>query len=264
MDGVYGFVANSISIVTTQPIDVIKTNYQLSRINAPKTTANIVRDIWTKRGPMGFYSGLTPNLSTYPIFWSIYFGSSQLMSDKEVSSHKYVDKFIKSYGSGVVASTLANPLFVLKVRAQNVDGKSNMMEIIRQTNRAGYQAYFRGLGPTYLNNTRLAIQFPMYDYIKEQTDSIFVASIGSKVVSSSMLYPLDLIRVNQRNSDVRLKMWDVGKDVYMRNACQSNLRTASFTRGIRGLYQGVILYNLVSTPNFVIMMLGLEYMRKSL
>ena len=249
MDGVYGFIANSVSIVVTQPIDVIKTNYQLSRVSGPKSTSsNIVKDIWRARGVRGFYSGLGPNMSTYPIFWSVYFGSAQIMSDKTVSNHKYVDKFVKSYGSGIIASTLANPLFVLKVRAQNIERKSNMMEIIRQTNRLGYQAYFRGLGPTYLNNLRLAFQFPMYDYIKDNSGSVFVASIGSKVVSSSMLYPLDLIRVNQRNSDVRMGMWDVGKNIYMRN-------------GFRGLYRGVVLYNLVSTPNFVIMMAGLEYMR---
>ncbi len=250
MDGVYGFVANSVSIVVTQPIDVIKTNYQLARVSGYNSMSiDIMRDIWTKRGVRGFYSGLTPNLSTYPIFWSIYFGSSQMMSDRIIHDNRYVDKFVKSYGSGVIASTLANPLFVLKVRAQNVNGRSNMMDIIRQTNRAGYQSYFRGLGATYLNNSRLAIQFPMYDYIKERIDSVFVASIGSKIVASSMLYPLDLIRVNQRNSDVKMSMWDVGRRIY-------------YGQGIRGLYRGVVLYNLVSTPNFVIMMIGLEYMRK--
>lgn len=165
--------------------------------------------------------------------------------------NKHADKFVKSYASALIGSGLTNPLFVLKTRMQNSEGSSKTVwSTIRETNRLGYRAYFRGLSSTYLNNSKLAIQFPMYDYLKEKTDSVVASSLGSKVVSSSILYPLDLIRVNQRNSDVKVSMSEIITSIYRKN-------------GIRGLYRGVMLYNAVSTPNFMIMMIGVEIMRKT-
>jgi transmembrane carrier protein len=250
MEGLFGLIGNTISTTSVHPIDVIKTNYQLSRTRTHLSATQIGRNIWKNRGMRGFYSGLIPNLGTYPIFWGVYFATSQALNERQILSNKYGDKFVKSYGAGLIASGLTNPLFVLKTRMQNVDGNTSLIKTVRQTNKIGYRAYFRGLSSTYLNNMKLGIQFPLYDFIKDHTDSVLAASMGSKIISSSVLYPLDLIRVNQRASDKHLGLMEVGRSVYKKS-------------GVRGLYRGALLYNLVTTPNFVIMMMCVEFMRKT-
>lgn len=257
MDGIYGLVANSVSIVLTHPIDVVKTNYQLyqikntySSVNSNSTIVSITKNIFQTRGVKGFYSGITPNLMTYPIFWAVYFGTNQTLNDHKYSTNMYVNKFINSYISGTIGSTFTNPLFVIKTRMQNTSRENaSVISTIRDVNKIGFNTYFKGLNATFLNNTKLALQFPLYDCIKNNTDSVLSASFGSKIISSTIMYPLDLFRTIQRNSDTKLNLIDVMKSIHAKN-------------GLIGFYRGVILYNAVSTPNFVIMMYLFELMKK--
>jgi solute carrier family 25 folate transporter 32 len=254
MEGLFGLIANGISTIITHPIDVIKTNYQLAQtqnnIGNRLGARSIVQNVWRSRGVRGFYAGLTPNLCTYPIFWAVYFGTNQMMGDRKFFENKYVDRFAKSYTAGLIGSSLTNPLFVLKIRMQNSNrgGTRSVIQTIRDTNRLGIRAYYRGLGSTYLNNLKLAIQFPLYDVIKDRTDSVVLSSFTAKTISSSLTYPLDLIRVNQRNSDQKIGIGQVVRQIYGRH-------------GGRGMYRGVLLYNAVTTPNFIIMMVGYEALK---
>lgn len=246
MDILFGFISNASSVILTAPIDVIKTNYQLKRNQNIKS---ICIEIYNMKGLRGFYSGVIPNLSTYPIFWATFFGSNQLMNNYKFIDNNYLDKFIKSYIAGTIGSTLTNPLFVIKTRIQNTERMNT--SIIKDLNKLGYQSYFKGLGSTSLNNVKLSIQFPLYDYLKDITQSVLISSFLSKVISSTLFYPLDLIRINQRNSDLKLGIIEIIKTIYKKN-------------GFLGLYRGVLLYNAVTTPNFVIMMFLYEFLKRNL
>src|SRR5579871_1323593 len=120
MDGVYGFVSNLASIALTHPIDVVKTNYQLHQFNmlGKPNTMNVIKNILKTRGVTGFYAGITPNLTTYPIFWSVYFAASQTFNNNRVVlfNNVYADKFFTTYLASMIGSTLTNPLFVIKTR----------------------------------------------------------------------------------------------------------------------------------------------------
>lgn len=259
MDGLIGMIANVISTIVTHPIDVVKTNFQLAQTRNVKTNAiNIFHDIFKRNGARGFLAGLTPNLLTYPVFWGIYFSSDQIIrgqDNRKLFANNFLDDFTKAYCSGILGSGLTNPIFVIKTRVQDVErfnanNKHNyknpsIITVIRQTNSLGYQAYFRGLGSTYLNNLKLAIQFPLYKILKEETNSVTLSSFLAKVASSSISYPLDLIRINQRNSDTKLSIMEAGRKIIRNN-------------GIWGMYRGVLLYNAVSIPNFMIMMVCVE------
>jgi hypothetical protein len=262
MDGVYGLVSNALGIFMTHPIDVVKTNYQLNQLNQLNqlksaqiksniSTVEIVKNIWKTRGVKGFCVGVIPNLSTYPGFWFVYFGSNQVLGDRcNITKNKYYDKFITSYISSTLGSTVTNPLFVIKSRMQNtLRNELSIMSAITNINKNGYSTYFRGLNATFLNNIKIAFQFPMYDYIKDKTKSVTLASFGSKAICSTIFYPLDLVRVIQRNSDTKLKIPEIMKSIHK-------------NKGPFGLYKGVLLYNAVSTPNFVIMMLSFEFLKK--
>ena len=104
MDFIHAITANAIAITVVQPIDVIKTNYQI--INTQKKKQQKLKDvikIINKNGIKGFYSGITPNLLSYPIFWGNFHMTLQHMKryyDNDTNTYiklntnyKYFDDF---------------------------------------------------------------------------------------------------------------------------------------------------------------------------
>ena len=113
----------------------------------------------------------------------------------------------------------------------------------------GSRSFMKGINPTLINNTKLALQMPMYDYMKEHTNSVTISSMGSKLASSTIFYPLDIIRTNMRASQKPLGIGETVRNIYTRH-------------GYKGFYKGVGLYNLISGPNFVLMMIIRDYLKK--
>ena len=277
MDLITSIFSASLAVVITYPIDVIKTQFQVtlkgseSRSNLftlkgseshsnlftrlkhknPKgaNVTSLTKDLYQQRGLYGFYRGVGSSLMTYPIFWGLYFQTKKIKW--EPTNYKYGDKFIIASGSGIVASIITNPLFVIKTRFQTDNLKTHSNSPIKKSytnliksiyHHEGIGGYYKGLLPTLLNNTKLGVQFPLYDYLKEQTDSVLISSGLAKTLASTIFYPLDLIRVNQRDLVEKLSIRDAVKQIYKKS-------------GPIGFYRGVMLYNFVNGSGFVLMML---------
>lgn len=245
MDGLIGLLSNTLATITVYPIDVIKIRNQINIMENKKVpVTQVVSYVYKNNGLRGFYKGLSPQLMTYPIFWGIYFQTSAITRRyyKNVPP-SFIEKIFITFGSASLASTVVNPLFVLKTRLQTSKIKTNVINISKQLyNENGIKSMYRGLPSSLVNNIKLGIQFPLYDYLKERTNSILLSSMFSKLIAATIFYPLDLIRVNQRNSPVSLSIKKVASSIYN-------------NYGIKGFYRGVLLYNMVSTPNFVLMIL---------
>lgn len=244
MEGISGLVANFSSTILSYPIDVIKTKYQVNTLkNNNQNVPSIIKDIYKNTGFKGFFRGIVPQLTTYPIFWSIYFQTKGMNNYKLTDNH-FINKVAISYMSASIASAATNPLFVMKIRMQTYEIKPTIPTVVNTIYKEnGIRGLFKGLPATMINNLKLGIQFPMYDIMKSDYGyNSFTASIISKLTTTSIFYPLDLIRVNQRNSSSNLSMVDATKTIYKQH-------------GISGFYRGVMLYNFVSTPSFVIMVL---------
>jgi len=231
-----GTLSSVISYSLTYPIDTIKTNYQTKSLSEKPVLKDVVRQIYQTQGLKGYYRGMGSTLATYPLFWGIFFQTN--------STHNVM------VASGL-ASLCTNPLFVLKTRFQSTDhANKSYLGLGQSIYRAeGVRGFFKGFGSTVFGNTKLWLQFPMYTFLNEKTDNVVVSSMIAKITSSTIYYPTDLIRTNQRNLRDSRNMFQVGKSIYQVN-------------GIRGLYNGVVLYNLVSIPSFVILMVCRDYLKK--
>lgn len=267
MDFLIGFSANVLSTTIVNPVDVIKTKYQVNNLRGKNhSVPKIITSIYTKNGLAGFYRGLLPNISTYPVFWSVFFGlkGTQLNNYKFVhfgtynstnnkpiydKINKYANKSISTLLSASISSALANPIFVIKIKLQT-NPLISITDVTKQLYKEeGIRAYFRGLTATLLNNSKLCVQFPMIDYFKDVYDmNPFMAALIVRTSMTSLFYPLDNIRTNQRNS-IGLSISSVVRQIY------SNY-------GIFGFYRGVLIYSLTSTPNFVLMVTIKEFLEK--
>lgn len=233
-----GTISSIISYGLTYPIDSIKTNYQIVNLKQKPVLTDVVKQIYTTHGIKGYYRGCSSTFITYPLFWGIFFQTNQ---------HANV-----MVASGI-ASLCTNPLFVLKTRFQSNNQKSEKVSYFNLTKNIyrteGMKGFFKGFGSSLANNTKLWIQMPLYDEINKCTNNIVLSSMIAKITSSTIYYPTDLIRTNQRNLKENKNMFEVGKSIYKSN-------------GLRGFYNGVVLYNMISVPSFVIMMLCRDYLTK--
>lgn len=241
-DGAIGFVSSSVATTLVYPVDVIKTNFQMNaeKIIRP-SPMRIAGDIFKTKGILGFYRGISPQIMTYPIFWSVFFPTKALVENYKVTNNYFADKVVASYISAAIGSTIANPLFVLKTNMQ-VDGQPSVHSVAKKLyTDSGLRWITRGWTATMLNNSKLCCQFPLYDVLKEKYDiNVISASFISKAVTTSIFYPLDLIRTKQRN---------------LGNLTLSQAFHTIFTHGgVIGLYRGVMLNFVVSTPNFILTM----------
>lgn len=209
-----GSVSSIIASSLTYPIDLIKTNYQIANSQTYKpNTTEIIKNIYRTGGCPGFYKGVSSTLMTYPLFWGVFFQTKDYTNVMVASS---------------VASFVTNPLFVLKTRFQTNSNMKYYHLIDDIYKKEGINGFYKGFRSTLANNTKLWIQFPLYDKIKMELDNnrhnihnrhnnIVVASLLSKIISSSIYYPTDLIRTNQRNIKTNVSMFEVSKNIYKSN-----------------------------------------------
>lgn len=252
--GIFGIFSSTamcsiISSGITYPIEVMKVNYQNSKNSK---IGPIISHIYKKGGIQRFYRGIGTNITCLPLFWSVFFASKEIAN--KYSEYDGLNIFLCS----AVASTLSNPLFVLRVRLQTeyllTDKKISYVPIIKDMYKSeGLIGFTKGTTPTILNNSKLILQFKLYDYFrnkmsqyKKYSDNIFVSAtlpaFFAKILANNLLYPTDLVRTQQRSN--KKKYNNVFKLIH------NNYKSG----GIRSLYKGSLLYNSVTIPNFLIMM----------
>ena len=212
-----GFVSSALATLITHPCDVLKTQVQANGIRMQKLT---FRDA---------YRGVGPQLGAQAVFYGLYFSIDRSHSLLEVGA------------ASLVASTVANPLFILKVRAQT-GGKSSLRQIWQHEDFSGFG---KGLLGTYANNMKLFVQFPLYAYLTKETEvPVPLASTGAKLVANTVFYPTDTVRTLVRNSVKKLSTW----------------QAIQLLNSQKGFYRGFVWYNAFSIPHFVLVMCFKEWL----
>jgi solute carrier family 25 (mitochondrial folate transporter), member 32 len=253
MDFLIGFISSTVASAVTYPTDVIKSQYQVGKINHGKDfrAHELTLNIYRQQGVRGFYRGIGSHLATYPAFWSIFWELNK--HPVRLFENKMMNTGISAFTHATLATLVANPLFFLKLRKQTEILKNNHNvgygRLISDTYKnEGMRAFYKGYPATAIGNIKLGIQFPLYDYIKDSSDSVLLSSVGSKVISSAVFYPVDLIRGVQRDSTNKLSMTTVLKKIWK-------------TDRMIGFYKGIGLYNLCTAPNFIIMMIARDKLK---
>lgn len=260
MDFFLPLCSSSIAATIVYPIDVVKSQIQLLKLrnvvhdtfkyNQEVDFKSVTKYIYQNDGVRGFYRGCSSFLLTYPVFWALYF---QVTKHKlEYTDSKYVNDISTALYGSTVASIVANPLFVIKTRLQSelimTGNHKSILNVSKELYNEGFYGMTRGLSATMFNNSKLAIQMPLFNYLKEKTDNVFLSSVIAKTSCSMLTYPMDLIRTNQRNTEKHISLRYIFTNIYKQN-------------GIRGYYQGIGVYTLMTCPNFVIMMCLHDYLK---
>ncbi|WWC72617.1 uncharacterized protein I206_106579 [Kwoniella pini CBS 10737] len=224
---VAGAGAGLVASITTCPLDVVKTRLQAQHHSkgSPgyESVSVIISKIWKSSGPKGFYRGLGPTLAGYLPTWGIYFTVYDLVKDKAGNWNTTHGPFqgntamvhiFAAMTAGATGTIMTNPLWVVKTRFMVQAGTSDSSSRYRTTIGAirsiykseGYRAFYKGLLPSLLGVTHVAVQFPLYEKAKSWADSdngdhsslppttILACSAFSKMVASLCTYPHEVLR----------------------------------------------------------------------
>jgi solute carrier family 25 (mitochondrial folate transporter), member 32 len=242
-----GAMAGMASGIVTCPLDVIKTKLQAQgsfsnpglRHKGPGAGAiyhgmmGTARTILRQDGPKGMYRGLGPMLLGYLPTWAVYMAVYDSSKDWFFEHHyglreddKWLPRIYASLLAGACSTIVTNPIWVIKTRLMSQVSRSasdgartpwhyqNTLDAARQMYRSeGIAAFYSGLAPALLGLTHVAIQFPLYEYFKQnftglemgQTPGeehntwsnvagILSATLLSKVCATSATYPHEVLR----------------------------------------------------------------------
>ncbi|KAL6707150.1 hypothetical protein ACN47E_004697 [Coniothyrium glycines] len=232
-----GASAGIASGIVTCPLDVIKTRLQAQGSFRPRTytgptravykgLTGTARIIWLEDGVRGLYRGLGPMLLGYIPTWAVYMSTYEYTKDT-LNAHmenKWLARTLASITAGGCSTLVTNPIWVVKTRLMSqVSARAsaehrppwhykNTFDAFRKMYaKEGIASFYSGLSPALLGLAHVAIQFPLYEYLKMkftglemgQTHadveevhwlSIALATVLSKITATSATYPHEVLR----------------------------------------------------------------------
>lgn len=188
----YGGLASCVAETVTMPVDVVKTRMQVDGAGAGqaklyKGTLDCAAKLARAEGPIAFWRGLQPALMRQSTYGSMRYGFYAPIRDmlgvdptKPKSEVPLWKKIVAGACSGAVASAIANPTDLVKVRmqtngmARGPDGSllapkyKGVVDCFATTFREeGIFGFWKGVGPTIGRATALAAaELASYDEAK--------------------------------------------------------------------------------------------------
>ncbi|KAK6076735.1 hypothetical protein SCUP234_03145 [Seiridium cupressi] len=201
------------------------------------------RVIWKEEGIRGMYRGLGPiimgYLPTWAVWFTVYTKSKEFLAERQVRN-QFVINFWSSIVAGASSTIVTNPIWVIKTRlmSQSSNGYNKQMSAFprpgntptsrptissqwhynstldaarKMYSSEGVLSFYSGLTPALLGLSHVAVQFPVYEYLRKEFTGqdmghmgqgnaqkhwlgVLSASILSKIMASSATYPHEVIR----------------------------------------------------------------------
>ena len=293
-----GATAGTASAIITCPLDVIKTKLQAQgafRILDPSPTGPSGREMYRgmlgtaktivrQDGLIGMYRGLSPMLLGYLPTWAVYMTIYDRTKDRFYRNgwHKdprdlYLSRVYSSVFAGACSTIATNPIWVIKTRMMSQVSRSasksaraapwhynSTLDAAQKMYKSdGIRAFYSGLAPALLCLTHVAIQFPLYEYLKEkfvglemgetsekagggvqETVGILAATLISKVCATSATYPHEVLRTRlqtqQRHFSPEGSHDGVSATHHSQNVSTAKRVSNSDGSAYRPRYQGVL------------------------
>jgi solute carrier family 25 (mitochondrial folate transporter), member 32 len=228
------------------------------------------RSILEQEGPRGLFKGMGTALINVPLFWGIYWTGYENLKKyfhQETNLILPVQHILSATMAGALADVISNPFWVVRTRIQtqilhperhlpSTPSTLSMFRYIYQ--HEGFFAFYRGLSASLLGLTHVAIQFPLYEHLKElsrtrrgatETTAIdhFFASVTAKIVASSITYPHEVLRVRLQDTE------RVPSCVPLEGRQHQSNSSLQMTRGISSTLMSFRPLSLLSSSSLVLM-----------
>ncbi|KAI0801893.1 mitochondrial carrier domain-containing protein [Irpex lacteus] len=289
-----------VASIATCPLDVVKTKLQAQQFTRGQAgyegIFGIVKNILKYDGVRGMYRGLGPTILGYLPTWAIYFAvydtikdyfGKKSLGDVEGVRHVLPAAQAKGYqplsrehpwtlhlfsamAAGATSTLCTNPLWVIKTRfmtqSRDEPRYRHTFDAIKTIyTTEGPRAFFRGLLPSLLGITHVAVQFPLYEFLKRWTSEGHQEALGpsqflgcsavAKMTASIATYPHEVLRTRLQTHRRPIGAHGLPIDPTQRvPGIIKTAKTIIHNEGWRSLYRGLSV-NLVRTvPNSAVTM----------
>ncbi|KAJ7600850.1 mitochondrial NAD transporter [Mycena floridula] len=301
-----------IASVATCPLDVVKTKLQAQRAvhgqHGYQGVLGTVKTIFIHDGLRGFYRGLGPTILGYLPTWAIYFavydgikttfGESPLGAPTGIypaaqvkgyqpvmREHPWSLHILSAMTAGACSTICTNPLWVIKTRfmtqsRSELRYRHTLDAALTIYRSEGPRAFYRGLLPSLLGITHVAVQFPLYEQLKiwsreyqgnssepVSSNTILLCSAIAKMTASVATYPHEVVRTRlqtQRRPLIDESSSDGMVKAHPRGGIISTTKTLVRNEGWSALYKGLSINLLRTVPNSAVTMLTYELVMRYL
>ncbi|CUM50903.1 uncharacterized protein AC631_01306 [Debaryomyces fabryi] len=171
-----------------------------------------------------YYRGIGPNIGGNIAAWSLYFTLYAEFKRLINFQNPTANYFTSSTAAGVATGLLTSPIWVLKTRilgtTKNDAGayRSVTDGVKRMLQKEGVLGFWKGAIPGLFQVFQASLQFTFYDHFKQHqlskkpsntdrlsTGEYLGASAASKIVSTIIMYPSQVIKSRLQNSITEYK-----------------------------------------------------------
>ncbi|EPQ54759.1 mitochondrial NAD transporter [Gloeophyllum trabeum ATCC 11539] len=298
-----------VASIATCPLDVIKTKLQAQQTahgaHGYLGVIGTCKAILKRDGIKGLYRGLGPTVLGYLPTWAIYFAVYDTIKNRfgggageqkgpiypaphakgyqpAMREHPWTLHILSAMTAGAISTTATNPLWVIKTRfmTQSADEqryRHTLDAALTIYRSEGIRAFYRGLLPSLLGITHVAVQFPLYEKCKVwaqgnsreplSSRSILLCSAVSKMTASIVTYPHEVVRTRlQTQRRLLSERHDISGDGAVQPRTYAGIvqTTKNIVReeGWRGLYKGLSINLFRTVPNSAVTMLTYELLMR--
>jgi solute carrier family 25 protein 14/30 len=258
---VFGGIASLTAEMGTFPLDTTKTRLQVQgqqrdavcRESRYRGMTHALLRIAREEGVRALYGGIAPALLRQASYGTVKIGLYHYLKKINPAEETVLMNVLAGMTSGAIASAIANPTDVLKVRMQSASDaaysqRKSCAKYFQQIYREeGVHGLYRGVVPTANRAMVVAgVLLPSYDFFKDQflrsgymSDTTFThlcASFLAGLMGTAASNPIDVIKSRMMNQRVNLGNTQV--HIYA-NSLDCLLITLR-TEGPAALYRGFI------------------------
>jgi solute carrier family 25 folate transporter 32 len=186
----------------------------------------------------------------------------------------FVNHIVSAMTAGAASTVCTSPLWVVKTRFMLQSSRSSVQRyrhtadaFVQIYRSEGLRGFYKGLLPSLLGVSHVAVQFPLYESFKSlardrvgrddlTAAEILTCSSSAKMIASVTTYPHEVLRT-------RLQMQPRGEGRTYSGVWQA-CKTIARDEGVRGFYKGMTV-NLVRTvPSSALTILTYELIMQHL
>jgi len=284
---------------------------------AYKGAVATIKQVWVRDSFKGFYRGLGPMLLGYLPTWAIYFTvydsvkeafGGHALGGRHVDCKLYIVKlliyFLYASAQGHPVQEASTPLYLQVLSAMIAGGASTVatsplwviktrfmtqppgelryrhtLDAFITVHRAeGWRAFYRGLLTSLLGTSHVAVQFPLYEYLRHvselhtddgelSTSQIVACSAVAKTVASVTTYPHEVIRTRLQVQKSFKGPSPIPGSPQPAPRYTGILQTAALItqeEGWRGLYKGLSINLIRAVPSSAVTLLTYELIMRYL
>lgn len=201
---VAGAGGSALAAIVTYPLITLTTRAQTTLKKEDKSIVEVVKDIIEKEGVSNLYAGLDSALwgmvITNFVYYYLYEG---LKANYDTPNPSTSQLMLSGAYAGAATTTITNPIWVVNTRMMVNDEKGTLKTIKNIVNKEGIKAFFSGLGPSLLLVANPALNYGIYEKLRQVLLSkrktlspleTFAIGALSKIVATTVTYPIITIK----------------------------------------------------------------------